>query len=207
MTRTEIIEDGITDYPQSLQRQKHLWKKRHRGLINDTIILCQHYPVISLGLRKSANILTADKSTLEQKKIPVIQSNRAGGITAHNPGQLVIYLIMDINKRKLDINSFVKKTEEAGIYLLSRMGLNASRKEGFPGVWAAGKKIASIGLRISRGISYHGMAVNINNDLEIFNSIIPCGTAGTVISSAAEETHLDYTIEDAMEIFRELQWD
>ncbi len=184
----DIRDCGTADYRQILQLQKDLHDQRKAGSIGNTVLLVEHNPVITLGARQAANKLFADRNTLQQKGIDLVSIRRGGGTTAHNPGQLVFYPILHLGQLKLGITEYIRTLEQIGIELLAQLGVIAQRKKGFPGLWVGERKIASIGVRVSKQVTYHGMAVNINNDLGIFDSIVPCGLDSVVITSVKKET-------------------
>jgi len=158
------------------------------GKIPDTILIVEHYPVITLGARQSANKLLVGEEELAKNNIDVVETRRGGGTTAHNPGQIVFYPILNLQQFGLGINEYIRELEAIGIELLEYMDIQAQRKKGFPGLWVADRKIASIGVRVSKQITYHGMAINIRNDLSIFDLFVPCGLAGVKMTSVLKET-------------------
>ena len=184
----EILDMGICDYRLALEKQFELCSLRQKDSIADTVILVEHPAVITLGARQSANRLLTSEADLGKLDIAVVPLRRGGGSTAHNPGQMVFYPIIHLNQRQLGINKYIRTLEQIGIELLSRCGVSAQRTKGLPGLWIGGKKIASIGVKVSHFVTYHGMAININNDLKIFDYIIPCGLDGVKMTSAAKET-------------------
>lgn len=192
----QVIDCGLADYKDILQQQYELRDKRRSGKIPDTILIAEHSPTITLGARQSANKLLADQSTLEQKGINVVNIRRGGGSTAHNPGQLVFYPILYLQDSGLGISEYIRELEAIGIELLEQLGIKAQRRKGFPGVWVNDKKIASIGVRVSKSVTYHGMAINIQNDLSIFNHIIPCGLDKIKMTSVLKETGKRHSMAD-----------
>jgi len=192
-----IRDCGLAEYREVLQIQHQLREKRRRGEIPDTVLIVEHPAVITLGARQSANRLLASRSELAEKRIDVVDIRRGGGATAHNPGQLVFYPILNLQQLGLGISQYIRELETIGVELLKQLGVHSTRRKGLPGLWVAprasrqgqgDKKIASIGVRVSRGISYHGMAVNIQNDLSIFDFIVPCGLDGVEMTSVLKET-------------------
>jgi lipoate-protein ligase B len=125
---------------------------------------------------------------LTQKHIDVVDIRRGGGTTAHNPGQLVFYPILNLQEYGLGISEYIRKLESIGAELLEEFGLYTTRKKGLPGLWIGEKKIVSIGVRVSKFITYHGMAINIKNDLSIFDFLIPCGLDGVEMTSVLKQT-------------------
>ena len=184
----ELIDTGRVPYRESLAQQHRLVAQRRQGEIADVVLLAEHFPVITRGARKTANVLLADPATLAAQGIDVVDIRRGGGTTAHNPGQLVIYPIFSLRERRLSIGDYIATLETIGIQLLRGLGAASERKKGFPGLWVDDKKIASIGVRVSRQITYHGMAINISNDLQIFDFLVPCGLQGVKMTSVEQET-------------------
>jgi lipoic acid synthetase len=191
-----IIDCGLADYRDVLQQQHQLCKERQRGKIPDTILITEHPPVITLGARQSANKLHTDIESLKKQDIDVIDVRRGGGTTAHNPGQLVFYPILNLRELGLDISEYIRKLEAIGIELLEQLGVTAEIRKGFPGLWANGRKIASVGVRVSKFVTYHGMAINIQNDLSIFDHIVPCGLENIKMTSALNETAITYPMNE-----------
>jgi len=183
-----IRDCGLAEYRQVLQLQHKLREERYRGKIPDTVLIAEHPPVITLGARQSANKLLASRSTLEQQNINVVDIRRGGGTTAHNPGQLVFYPILNLQQLGLGISEYIRNLESIGTELLEQLGVRSERRKGFPGLWVDTRKIASIGVRVSKFVTYHGMAINIQNDLSIFDFITPCGLDGVEMTSVLKET-------------------
>jgi len=183
-----IIDCGLADYREILQLQNQLQEKRRLGKIQNTVLIVEHLPVITLGARQSANKLLANRDDLAQKHIDVVDIRRGGGTTAHNPGQLVFYPILNLQEFGLGISEYIRKLESIGAELLEQSGVHTERKKGLPGLWVGEKKIASIGVRVSKFVTYHGMAINIKNDLSIFELITPCGLDGVKMTSVLKQT-------------------
>ena len=184
----KIYDCGLADYHEILQLQYHLREERRLGRIPNTVLVVEHPPVITLGARQSANKLLAEYAELAKKQIDVVSIRRGGGATAHNPGQLVFYPIINLQQSGLGINEYIRGLEAIGIELLDQLTVCSMRKKGFPGLWVGTKKIASIGVRVSKFVTYHGMAINIQNDLSIFDYMIPCGLDGVEMTSVIKET-------------------
>jgi len=200
----EIRDLGLTDYRETLKLQKELWQKRYDKKIVNTVLLVEHLPVITLGIREEKNKFLVGRDQLRKKNIDVVQIRRGGGATAHNPGQLVLYPILGLKELKLGISDYVHKLEDVTIKFLKRLNIEADRKKGFPGIWVGEKKIASVGVRVSRLVTFHGLAVNINNDLSIFDAIVPCGIEGVRMTSVYKETQVEYSMKKVKEIMREI---
>jgi lipoate-protein ligase B len=184
-----VIRDcGLRDYREVLALQEELQEQRRAGQTTDTVLIVEHPPVITLGARKSANRLLASPEELARRNIDLVEIRRGGGATAHNPGQLAFYPILNLQELRLDINEYVRTLEAIGIDLLAGLGVESTRRKGFPGLWVGERKIASIGVRVSRFVTCHGMAINIQNDLSIFNLVVPCGLDGVQMTSVQKET-------------------
>ncbi len=183
-----IRDCGLIGYQKALDLQKDIVAKRREDQIKDTVLMLEHPAVITLGARDSANILTKNKDEIIADGIEIFETRRGGGTTAHNPGQLVIYPIVNIHRRNLGINEYVRMLEAIGIEILQAFDVDASTRKGYPGLWVKSRKIASIGVRVSKGVTYHGMAINIANDLGIFDNMVPCGLNDVEMTSILKET-------------------
>jgi lipoate-protein ligase B len=212
-----LCDCGLADYRNVLQHQLQLWEQRCQDKIPDTVLIVEHPPVITLGARKSANKLLVSREDLAKKGIDVVEIRRGGGTTAHNPGQLVFYPILHLQQLDLGISEYIRELEAIGAELLAQFGVNAQRQKGFPGLWVTNhesqttnheprvtKKIASIGVRVSKGITCHGMAININNDLGIFDLFVPCGLDGVEMTSALKETGQHHPMSEVKKILATL---
>ena len=183
-----IRDCGLADYREVLALQRQLQERRRAGAIPDTVLIVEHPAVITLGARKSANRLLIDSEELARQGIDLVEIRRGGGATAHNPGQLVFYPILHLQELGLDVSRYVRMLEQIGIELLASLGVESGRRKGFPGLWVGQRKMASIGVRVSRMVTCHGMAINIRNDLGIFAHMVPCGLDGVEMTSVLKET-------------------
>ncbi len=199
-----IIDCGTKDYQSVLALQENTLQNLLGGTGKDTVFIVEHPPVITLGARDSANKLAKDSDTIKQAGIEIFQIRRGGGITAHNPGQLVVYPIINLKKHLLGVSDFVRMLEKIGIELLGELGLNCSTIKGYPGLWIQERKIASIGVQIKKWITCHGMAININNDLSIFDLIVPCGLENVKMTSVENELGKKNNIDDAKNILKKI---
>ena len=154
----------------------------------DVVAVLEHPPVYTVGARGNKNHLLVSEHSLKAKGADVIQTNRGGDITFHGPGQLVLYGIMNLRRRGIGAVEYVHRLEAAVIHTLSSMNLAGRAVKGRPGVWIGHRKISAIGVSIQRGITMHGLALNINPDLRWFDAIIPCGLHGLGVTSIALET-------------------
>ncbi|MEJ2705410.1 MAG: lipoyl(octanoyl) transferase LipB [Sedimentisphaerales bacterium] len=184
----QVHDCGLTDYRTVLEMQLALRAERQQNEIPDTVLLVEHPPVITLGARQSRNKLLVSRGNLTRNGIDVVDVRRGGGTTAHNPGQVVIYPVLHLPSLGLCISDYVRKLELIGLELLRQLGVESARKPGSPGLWVEDRKIASVGVRVSRLTTYHGMAINIHNDLSIFDSIVPCGIDNVEMTSVLKET-------------------
>jgi len=200
----KIYDCGTKEYDKVLQFQLILVNHRRQGKIPNTIIIVEHPPVITLGARQAHNKLLVTKEDLAKENIDLAEIRRGGGATAHNPGQLVFYPILDLSQIGLGVNEYIRQLEAIGIELLEKFSVQSARKIGFPGLWVGEKKIASIGVRVSRQITQHGMAININNDLAIFDTIVPCGIEGVEMTSVLKETGAAPPMDDVKKTLHEL---
>jgi lipoate-protein ligase B len=182
-----IRDLGLAEYRPVLELQQQLQEQRRAGTIGDTVLIVEHPPVITLGARRSANKLLLAAEKLAERRIDVVEIRRGGGATVHNPGQLVFYPLVNLQELKLGVNEYVRTLETIGIELLGSLGVDSGRRKGFPGLWVGERKIASIGVRVSRFVTCHGMAINIQNDLSVFSYIVPCGLDGVMMTSAQKE--------------------
>ena len=146
----------------------------------DELWIVEHPPVYTLGLNGKAEHL------LNPGNIPVVKVDRGGQVTYHGPGQLVIYTLLDIQRRHLGVKELVRHIEQAIVGLLADYGVQAEGREEAPGVYVAGAKIAALGLRVKKGRSYHGLALNISMDLRPFSHINPCGHVGMIVTQTAD---------------------
>ncbi len=172
---------GLSEYTETFAAMKNFTHSRYPQT-TDEIWLTQHYPVFTQGQAgKPEHILNISN-------IPIVQSDRGGQITYHGLGQLVIYLLIDIKRRKIGVRQMVSLIEDSIIQLLDKYKITAKAKPKAPGVYVDDKKIASLGLRIRNGRTYHGLALNVDMDLSPFELINPCGYQGLKMTQLAELT-------------------
>lgn len=172
----KIFDLGLVDFIKAEQIQKEIFSNVKASYLESGLILCQHYPVITVGrpgLKK--NILLSDVE-LKDRRIPVYHIQRGGDVTYHGPGQLNVYPIFNLSRLKKDIHLFLRHLENIVIGLLSDFGIKGLRYPGLTGVWIDKQKIASIGIGVRNWITFHGLSLNIKkNDLANFSLIRPCG--------------------------------
>jgi lipoyl(octanoyl) transferase len=166
---------GLIDYDKCYKLQLKLWRARLDEEIPDTILLLEHPPVITLGQSGNQQNILVSREELAQKGISMFFSDRGGDVTYHGPGQLVAYPIFDLRKRNRDLHQFVYDLEEVILRTLRDFKINGQRDENHPGIWVQQAEIAALGLRIRNWVTMHGLALNVNTDLEHFSLINPCG--------------------------------
>ncbi len=177
-----ILDLGKSHYNDAWKLQKRLQSQRISGQIDDQLLLVEHFPVYTLGKNTPREHLL----TKESDNISIIQTDRGGDITFHGPGQLVGYPILDLNQYKRSITWYMRELEQLNIDVLKEYDINAERKKGLTGVWVKGKKIAALGVRISKWVTMHGFSLNINPDLKYYQGIIPCGIKDYGVTSMAD---------------------
>lgn len=176
-----------THYEDAWALQQKLWAFRHSGAIEDILLLTEHEHVYTLGKSSDDNHLLASEQELKASGVDVFHIDRGGDITYHGPGQIVGYPILDLNQYFLDIHRYMRSLEETIIRTLSKFGIEAGRENDLTGVWVKGEKIAAIGVKVSRWVTMHGFALNVNTDLTRFNRIIPCGIFHKGVTSMQEQ--------------------
>src|SRR6266567_3243315 len=173
---------GRLGYDQALLVQKDLVEKRKQGLIPDQLLLVEHPHVITLGRNGHLENLLANEEVLRRTGIAFHHTDRGGDITYHGPGQIVGYPIFDLREWKRDVVAYVRALEQVIMDALAEFEIEATRLAGCTGVWVNGKKIAAIGVHISRWVTTHGFALNHTTDLSYFQYIVPCGLTKPVTS-------------------------
>ena len=176
---------GRIDYASALQMQKQLAADRKQGLVPDQLLLLEHPHVITLGRNGHMENLLADDDILARAGISFYPTDRGGDVTYHGPGQLVGYPILDLRDWKRDVGAYVRAVEETIIATLAEYGIEAGRIPKLTGVWVGERKIAAIGVHLSRWVTSHGFALNVSTDLSYFQYIVPCGLTKPVTSMAA----------------------
>ena len=188
-------------YGEVLELQRTLVEERKGGHIPDTLLLLEHPHVLTLGVRQGggrANIL-ATPEQLDDLGVSVFEAGRGGDVTYHGPGQIVGYPIIDLKPDRQDVHRYVRDVEAVMIRTCADFGVTARRLEGFSGAWVEHpsrglEKIAAIGVRISRWVTSHGFALNVNTDLEFFQLIVPCGITDRGVTSLQVQTGAPVTI-------------
>jgi lipoyl(octanoyl) transferase len=179
-----VVQLGVVPYPEALELQLRLRDLRQADEIGDTLLLLEHPPVYTRGRRTEAHDLPMGEDWYRSQGIEVHDADRGGRVTYHGPGQLVGYPIMRIG----DVPEYVHTMERAVVQALADEGINAEVRDGLTGIWAGEGKIGSIGVHVSRGVTTHGFAVNVDNDLQPFEWVVPCGLDGVRMTSVSKET-------------------
>ncbi len=183
-TKTVTLTDlGEKSYRDTLNMQMDLVAKRIEGVIGDTLLFVEHPPVITLGRGGDRKNLLLSPEVLHKRGIEFFETNRGGDITYHGIGQLVGYPILDLTGYGSDLHQTMRNYEEVIIKTLAAYNIAATRVKGLTGVWTGSSKIAAIGVGVKKWVSYHGFALNVNNDLDAFSHIIPCGIRGKGVTS------------------------
>ncbi len=206
MSKLHVLDIGLKKYLEVLALQEELFNRNiDLKLRNQTtkhyLILCQHEPVFTLGKSgKRENILVSD----EEMNAEFYRVNRGGDVTFHGPGQLVVYPILDLENLHIGLAEYIHRIEETIIQLLNEFGVTGERIEGAAGIWLRGhidRKICAIGVKASRNVTMHGLALNVNTDLSYFNKIIACGLEGKETTSLYKELNEEITMASVIEIF------
>ena len=183
-----VVRCGIVPYEEAREAQLRLQERRQRDEIPDVLLLLEHTPVYTRGRRSTPEELPMGREWYEAQGIEVRDTDRGGRVTYHGPGQLVAYPIVSLRPYGDDVHEYVRRLERTMIEALAEHGVEAGPIEGLTGVWAGcRRKIGSIGVHVSRGVTTHGLAVNVNNDLQPFEWIVPCGIEGVAMTSLARE--------------------
>jgi lipoyl(octanoyl) transferase len=183
---------GRLSYSEGLTLQDDAVQQRREGKIPDTLFMLEHDPVYTIGR-------TRDKSSLHGKSnnlpYPVFETNRGGQATYHGPGQLVGYPVIDLRSYGQDLHTYLRSLERALVDACNQFGVECQTREGYTGVWCAGRKIASIGIGVRHWISMHGFAINVSGDLAPFENITPCGIGGVEMTSVSGESGHEISLE------------
>ena len=201
---THVLHLGLVPYHTALQLQKTLSQLRKAGRIENTLLLLEHPPVITLGRNAEVANVLASPEFLAQRGVELVEIDRGGDVTFHGPGQLVAYPIFDLRsfEPKVGAVEFIRRLEEVLIRTCGDFGIGTQRIKGLTGVWTYAlrnkpeAKIAAIGVHISRGVTTHGFALNVSTDLEYFGLIVPCGLTGKPVTSMERELQKSSTVDE-----------
>ena len=184
MRKCEVRNLGRMEYGAAFELQRELVEARKEGRVPDQLLLVEHPHVITLGRNGHMQNLLASEQVLSRAGIAFYPTDRGGDITYHGPGQLVGYPILDLREWRRDVGAYVRAIEQAIIDTLAHYGIAAVRIPKFTGVWVGERKIAAIGVHLSRWVTSHGFALNVHTDLSYFQYIVPCGLTKPVASMA-----------------------
>lgn len=193
-TRCTLHRPGSLSYQDAWELQQRLAREL-RGGGGEALILLEHPPTYTFGARGNTEHLLVPEASLARRGATVVRSDRGGDVTFHGPGQIVGYPIIDLRARGQGPVWYVRTLEALLIDALARHGIGAGRSEGRPGVWCGEAKIGAIGVRISRGVTTHGFALNVGTDLSYFDDIVPCGLPGVRMTSMEQVSGRAYDLE------------
>ena len=182
-----ILNLGQEPYERAWDLQHALVRARQEGRLEDILVLLEHDPVITLGRTGDPRHILASAEELQRAGIRVQRIERGGDVTYHGPGQLVGYPILSLEAHHLGVSDYMHALEEVLIRTLGDLGLPAQRQAGIIGVWIGPAKVAALGARVERGVTYHGFALNVNTNLDHFALIVPCGLLGRPVTSMQRE--------------------
>ncbi len=199
MTHCWVCHLGLIPYKEAQELQRRLAVLRQENRIDDTLLLLEHLPTVTLGrFAKPENVLVPSEE-LEHRGIALCPSERGGEATFHCPGQMVVYPIMDIRHRVGRLREYLNSLEEVALQTLAHFGISAGRWPEHPGIWKDGEQIAAIGLLVSRGVTMHGLSLNVRPDLNDFEVINLCGLPGKKATSISRSLGYEVDINDVFE--------
>jgi lipoyl(octanoyl) transferase len=194
-----IYRLGLIGYDKAWRMQSALLERRANNELNDTILLLEHPPTITLGRSGKAESVLVPLQKLEERGISFFKSDRGGDATFHGPGQLVCYPIINLRESKKTVNQFIYELEEIVISTLHSFEITGSREESHAGVWSENREIAALGLAVKKGVSMHGFALNVSTDLSCFAYIRPCGLQDGTMTSINELTSQNIKVDEVVE--------
>lgn len=186
-SKLTIIDLGLKDYNEAWDIQKSIHEKVSNLNYGPVALLVEHPSVLTLGKHANRSFIYASEAELAQKKIKIVEIDRGGEVTAHVPGQLVVYPILHLPSYKFGAKDFINALEASIIDLLKFYGVEAARHNEHPGVWVGSNKIAAVGVRVKNRTTLHGFSININNEFDLFQQILPCGIRGHGVTSLEKE--------------------
>jgi lipoyl(octanoyl) transferase len=186
---------GRVGYDEAWERQRDLFARRVEGRVPDTLLLLEHPPTYTLGRRSVREDLLYDEEQRAALGIEVFEVDRGGRATCHAPGQLVGYPIMALGDR-YDVIGYLRRLEQAVILTAADLGVSATTDPEHTGVWVGRTKLCAIGVKVTRGVTMHGFALNVTTNLELFQGIVPCGISDRGVTSISAQTGTDYDVAD-----------
>ncbi len=197
--RLAVRRLGRIPYGQGLELQERLVAERQAGLVPDTLLLLEHDPVFTLGRNARAENVLLPVDALRARGFEVFETGRGGDVTYHGPGQAVGYPILDLKPDRQDVHRYVRDLEEVMIRTCSDYGIEARRVEGMSGCWVGEEKVGAIGVRLSRWVTSHGFAFNVDLDLAPFRMIVPCGIPAKGVTSLEKLLGRRVAIDETMD--------
>ena len=195
--RCRFVELPTVKYRQVWDLQQQLVAaRREKAIDTDIILMLEHFPVFTLGRRGGLDNLRISKDFIESRGIEIIHVERGGDITYHGPGQVVMYPIIDLRSARLRVVDYVTALEEVMIQTALEWGIEAGRNPANRGVWVGNNKLGSVGIAVRRGVSYHGLALNVNTSLEPFTWVNPCGLQGVKVTSMKAVKGVEINMDD-----------
>ncbi|MBN2241228.1 MAG: lipoyl(octanoyl) transferase LipB [Acidobacteria bacterium] len=198
-----VVWCGCLPYAQALGLQMRICDLKKRGYGRDILLLLEHSPVITLGRSADRKNLLVGEDCLRKRGIDLTETDRGGDITFHGPGQLVGYPILFLGPGERDVRRYMRNLEESLIRLLDRFGIRSTRSSGYTGVWTEYGKIAAMGVHISRWITRHGFALNVNTDLSFFDLIVPCGISNRGVTSMQKVLKREFDLRSVAQQYSE----
>ncbi len=183
--KIDVVDWGLLDYQQALDRQNVMVQKRQSGAASDCLVVVEHPPSVTLGRRGNETDLRIAEDLLKSQGVALYRIDRGGQATAHEPRQMVAYPVLSLQKK--DLHCYVQTFLGSVAKVLREYGLDPEFKEGEPGLWVNGGKIASFGIAVKKWVTSHGVALNVSNDLSTFNLIVPCGKPTEIVTSMERE--------------------
>ena len=191
---------GLIEFSEAWRRQREIADAILVSTSDDVLVTCQHPPVITRGRRTLDNAMLTSDALLQQRGISLVDVDRGGEATAHNPGQLACYPVVNLEHFRPDLHWYLRTLEDAVIATLADVGLPSGRVEGKTGVWIDGsRKICAIGIHCRKWVTTHGLALNVCNDLAIFDNIIPCGITDSAVTSLTQELRRGVDVHEVQE--------
>lgn len=195
-----MLRYGVVPYHDAFTLQKSLVEERVAEAIPDTVLLLEHPPTITLGRGAHNENVLLSPEALAERGIALVETDRGGDVTYHGPGQLVGYPIISLKERERDVHKYLRDIEQMLIGVLLAFGLQGQRLAGATGVWVKDRKIAAIGVKVSRWVTCHGFSINVATNIDGFNAIVPCGIRDRGVTSLSLELGNEITIYDVIPV-------
>ena len=193
----QVRDLGLIPYQEADALQRVIQDEVREGRTPSTLLLLEHPPILTLGANFHVENLLHPAQWYEDRGTQVVPIDRGGDVTYHGPGQLVAYPVFDLSHFGKDLHLFLRNLEECVIRVLAAVGIEGRRFPPHTGVWGGDEKVAAMGIKVSRWVSIHGLALNCNNPLDAFESIIPCGISGYGVTSVSKLLGRDFSVEEA----------